>query len=92
MPGRTCNRVRLDVRESDVSMGSAANCPRACLTHKQAGYAGAMTTSTILWIIAVLLVLGGIMQLLQGQVGLGIALIAIGCIVGPGGYSIFRNR
>ena len=47
---------------------------------------------TVLWIIAAILVLVGIVQLVQGQILLGIALIVGGCIVGPGGYSIFRNR
>ncbi len=48
--------------------------------------------STLLWIIAAILVIVGIVQLLQGQILLGIALIIGGCVVGPGGYSIFRNR
>jgi hypothetical protein len=45
-----------------------------------------------LWIIATILVVVGIVQLAQGQILLGILFIAGGCIVGPGGYSIFRNR
>jgi hypothetical protein len=48
--------------------------------------------STVLWIVAAILVVVGIVQLLQGQILLGAALIVGGCIVGPGGYSIFRNR
>lgn len=48
--------------------------------------------STILWVIAVVLVVAGIIQLLQGQLIFGIVLIAAGCVVGPGGYSIFRTR
>jgi hypothetical protein len=46
----------------------------------------------VLWIIAAVLVIAGIVQLIQGQIILGIALIVIGCLVGPGGYSIFRRR
>ena len=38
------------------------------------------------------LVIVGIVQLIQGQIILGLALIVIGCLVGPGGYSIFRRR
>ena len=45
-----------------------------------------------LWIAAVILVVVGIVQLLQGQILLGILLIVVGCLVGPGGYSIFRRR
>lgn len=46
----------------------------------------------ILWLIAAVLVIGGIVQLIQGQIILGIVLIIIGCLVGPGGYSIFQRR
>ena len=48
--------------------------------------------STVLWIIAAILVIIGIVQLIQGQVILGIVLIVVGCLVGPGGYSLFKNR
>ena len=48
--------------------------------------------STILWIIAAILVIVGIVQLIQGQIIFGIVLIVLGCLVGPGGYSLFRNR
>jgi Family of unknown function (DUF5699) len=47
--------------------------------------------ATILWIIAVVLVIAGIVQLFQGQVLLGIVLIVIGFLVGPGGVSIFAT-
>lgn len=48
--------------------------------------------ATLLWVIAAILVVVGIVQLIQGQILLGIALIVIGCVVGPGGYSIFNRR
>lgn len=48
--------------------------------------------STLLWIAAVILVVIGIIQLLQGQIILGVVLIAAGCLIGPGGYSLFRSR
>lgn len=48
--------------------------------------------ATILWLIAVVLVIVGIVQLLQGQIILGIVLIVAACLVGPGGYSVFRQR
>ena len=48
--------------------------------------------ATVLWIIAAILVIIGIVQLIQGQIILGIVLIVAGCLVGPGGYSIFRSR
>lgn len=43
----------------------------------------------ILWLIAVILVIAGIVQIFQGQIILGIVLIVLGFLVGPGGYSIF---
>lgn len=46
----------------------------------------------ILWIIAVILVIVGIVQLFQGQLIFGIVLIVLGFLVGPGGYSIFSRR
>jgi hypothetical protein len=50
-----------------------------------------LMTATVLWIIAAILVIVGIVQLVQGQIILGIVLIVAGCLVGPGGYSIFRS-
>jgi hypothetical protein len=49
-------------------------------------------SATILWILAVILVVIGIIQLLQGQIILGIVLLIAAALVGPGGYSIFRSR
>ena len=49
-------------------------------------------SATILWVIAAILVIVGIVQLFQGQIILGIVLIVLGCLVGPGGYSIFQRR
>jgi hypothetical protein len=46
----------------------------------------------LLWLIAVILVIVGIVQLFQGQIILGVVLIVAGFLVGPGGYSIFRRR
>ena len=48
--------------------------------------------ATFLWIIAAVLVVVGIVQLLQGQILLGVALIVGACLVGPGGYSVFNRR
>lgn len=46
----------------------------------------------VLWLIAAILVIVGIVQIFQGQFLFGVALIVIGCLVGPGGYSIFQRR
>jgi hypothetical protein len=45
--------------------------------------------ATILWVIAAVLVIAGIVTLIQGSVMAGIVLIIIGLLVGPGGVSIF---
>jgi hypothetical protein len=46
--------------------------------------------ATILWIIAVILVIGGILAILRRQLLWGIVLIVVGCLVGPGGVSLFH--
>lgn len=45
--------------------------------------------ATILWIIAALLVVSGIFAILRKQILWGVVLIVVGCLVGPGGVSIF---
>jgi hypothetical protein len=45
----------------------------------------------ILWLIAVILVIWGIVTLVRGQVLMGIVLIIVGLLVGPGGVSIFNK-
>lgn len=49
-------------------------------------------SSGILWMIAAVLVIVGIVQILQSQVIFGVVLIVLGCLVGPGGYSMFNAR
>jgi hypothetical protein len=44
---------------------------------------------TILWIIAAVLVIAGIVTIIRGAVLWGIVLIVAGLLVGPGGVSIF---
>ena len=48
------------------------------------------TAATILWIIAAILVIYGIVMLVRGAVMQGVLLIIVGLLVGPGGVSIFR--
>ncbi len=49
-------------------------------------------SATVLWVIAVILAIIGIVQLLQGQIILGIILLVAAAAVGPGGWSVFRSR
>jgi hypothetical protein len=51
---------------------------------------GSNQMTFILWLIAVALVVYGIITLVRGGVLMGIVLIVLGLIVGPGGYSIFK--
>ncbi|HSH32050.1 MAG: GPGG-motif small membrane protein [Actinomycetota bacterium] len=48
------------------------------------------STHTILWIIAAVLVIAGIVTIVRGAVLWGIVLIVLGLLVGPGGVSIFN--
>ncbi len=45
---------------------------------------------TILWIIAAVLVIAGIVAIIRGAILWGIVLIILGLLVGPGGVSIFN--
>ena len=46
----------------------------------------------LLWLIAAIIAIVGVVQLFQGQVLFAIVLFVIACLVGPGGYSVFRSR
>ena len=45
----------------------------------------------LLWILAVILVVWGIVSLVRGQMLMGIVLIVVGLLVGPGGVSLFTK-
>ena len=45
--------------------------------------------ATVLWILAVVLVVAGIFAIVRRQVLWGVVLIIVGLLVGPGGVSIF---
>jgi hypothetical protein len=47
---------------------------------------------SLLWILAVVLVVAGIVTLLQGSLLFGIVLIVVGLLVGPGGVSVFGGN
>lgn len=44
---------------------------------------------TILWILAVILVIAGIFAIVRKQLLWGAVLIVVGLLVGPGGVSVF---
>lgn len=43
----------------------------------------------VLWLIAVVLVISGIVALVRGEALYGLVLIVVGLLVGPGGVSVF---
>ncbi len=45
--------------------------------------------TTVLWIIAVIIGIFGVLRLIRGDILVGIALIVVAFLVGPGGVSIF---
>jgi hypothetical protein len=47
-------------------------------------------TATLLWIIAAVAVIAGIVTLIRGAVLAGVVLIIVGLLIGPGGVSIFK--
>jgi hypothetical protein len=49
-----------------------------------------MTVAFLLWILAVILVVAGIVALVRREILWGIVLIVVGLLVGPGGVSVFH--
>ena len=46
----------------------------------------------MLWVVAVILVIAGIVALIRGAILYGIVFIVLGFVVGPGGVSVFTSR
>jgi drug/metabolite transporter (DMT)-like permease len=49
-------------------------------------------SATVLWIIAAVIAVVGIVLLFSGSIVWGIVLLIVAALVGPGGYSIFQRR
>lgn len=45
----------------------------------------------ILWILAAIVAIVGVIQLLQGQLLFALVLFIAAALIGPGGYSVFRG-
>jgi hypothetical protein len=43
----------------------------------------------VLWLLALILVIGSIVAVVRGAVRYGVVLIVVGLLVGPGGDSVF---
>jgi hypothetical protein len=48
------------------------------------------STANLLWILAAILVIAGIVTVLRGSVVAGVVLIIVGLLVGPGGANVFK--
>ena len=48
--------------------------------------------ATVLWIVAVVIAIIGIVQLIQGELIFGVILLVVAAAVGPGGWSVFNSR
>jgi hypothetical protein len=46
----------------------------------------------LLWVLSVILVVYGVVNMIQGQLLFGLILLIVGLAVGPGGFSIFNSR
>jgi hypothetical protein len=46
----------------------------------------------VLWILAVILVVSGIVAIVRGGLLWGVVLIIVGLLVGPGGVSLFTKK
>jgi drug/metabolite transporter (DMT)-like permease len=49
-------------------------------------------SAMVLWIIAAVIAVVGIVVLFSGSIIWGIVLLIVAALVGPGGYSIFQRR
>lgn len=47
-------------------------------------------TANLLWVLAVILVVAGIVMVIRGSVVPGVVVIIVGLLVGPGGASVFK--
>ncbi len=45
--------------------------------------------ATLLWVIAAIIAVFGVIRLFQGDILWGIILLVVACLVGPGGISVF---
>ena len=49
-------------------------------------------SAMVLWIIAAVIAVVGIVLLVSGSIVWGIVLLIVAALVGPGGYSVFQRR
>src|SRR5881275_1426767 len=61
-----------------------------CFERVTQGYQPCM--AFLLWVVAVILAIWGIVDLLQGQILWGIILLVVACAIGPGGWSVWGSR
>jgi hypothetical protein len=86
-PGLHIEAIRRKHAGDSLVRGSRS-LERLDSTQDVSGYTAPM--ATLLWILAVILVVAGIFAIVRRQLLWGIVLIVVGLLVGPGGVSIFN--
>jgi hypothetical protein len=76
------------VTKPRIPLGALLANPYQGLAIVAIGYRACM--NFLLWLLAVILVVAGIVQLLRRNLLWGVLLIIIGLLIGPGGVSIFH--
>jgi hypothetical protein len=90
LPNRESRHGRVGgLRIKGAGIGRFANEGRKSVDFFMAARTCGGGVATILWIIAAVLVIVGILTLIRGGVLAGIGLIVVGLLIGPGGVSIF---
>jgi hypothetical protein len=74
--------------EAAAAAGRALDERRSTTMEAMLALTGA--TATLLWVLAAILVIAGIVTLIRGSVVAGVVLIIVGLLVGPGGASVFK--
>jgi len=77
---------------STVVTGSIRQLVRMSLSKRVPEVAGVEMPANVLWIIAVIVAVIGVIVLISGSILWGIILLVLAALIGPGGYSIFNRR
>ena len=90
-PQRSGRSVHTTDRKSSVGVYTTARRGGYLGTDRKSAITDLLggLVATLLWILAVVLVIAGIVTAIRGQLLLGIVLIIVGLCVGPGGVSLF---
>lgn len=71
-------------------MGWVADAARELSAADAAGEEGEQSMTFILWLIAVAIGIYGVLRVIRGDILIGIVIIIVALLVGPGGVSVFN--